>query len=144
MITDKEVQLLNEMANRLGVTYQDLYSLISFESGFNPLIKNPNSSARGLIQFIDSTARSLGYLNSLDLVSRHPTVISQLPVVEKYLQQFKPFSGKQSLYLSVFYPKYRNVDPLTEFPDSVKAVNPGIRTPADYILHVERKKKLRS
>jgi hypothetical protein len=142
MITPKDLQLLNEIAVRLGVAYSDLFSLINFESGFNPQAKNPKSSARGLIQFMDATAKSLGYADSLDLVTKNPTIEMQLPIVEKYLQQFAPYTGKQSLYLAVFYPKYRNVDPLTQFPDSVKSVNPGINTPQDYINFIERKKKL--
>lgn len=142
MITPEDLGLLNQIAIRLGVAYEDLFNLINFESGFNPQAKNTNSSARGLIQFIDSTAQSLGFRDSLDLVTQNPTIFSQLPIVEKYLQQFKPFDGKQSLYLSVFYPKYRNVAPDTLFPENVRRVNPGINTPADYIKFVERKKKL--
>lgn len=142
MITPADLQLLNEIAVRLGVAYEDLFNLINFESGFNPQAKNPNSSARGLIQFIDSTAKQLGFNDSLDLVTKYPTITDQLPIVERYLQQFKPFDGKQSLYLAVFYPKYRNVAPDTLFPENVRKVNPGINTPADYIKFVERKKKL--
>lgn len=142
MLTPQDLQSLNDMAVRLGVSYSDLFSLINFESGFNPLAKNPNSSARGLIQFIDSTAQSLGFTDSLDLVTKNPTIQKQLPIVEKYLMQFYPFDGKQSLYLAVFYPKYRYVSPETQFPDSVKKANPGINTPADYVAFVERKKKL--
>lgn len=142
MIFPEDLQTLNNTAARLGVAYQDLYNLIKFESGFNPQAKNPNSSARGLIQFIDSTAKSLGYKDSADLVSKHPTISSQLPVVEQYLKQFAPFSGKQSLYMSVFYPKYRNVSPDTPFPENVQKVNPGIKTPQDYMDKIDGKKKL--
>lgn len=142
MLTPTDLQKLNEIAINLGVSYADLFNLINFESGFNPLAKNPNSSARGLIQFIDSTARDLGFNDSLDLVTKNPTIQQQLPIVEKYLMQYYPFDGKQSLYLSVFYPKYRNVSPETQFPDSVKRANPGINTPADYVAFVERKKKM--
>jgi len=142
MITPSNLNLLNDIAIRLGIPYENLYNLIKFESGFNPLIKNPNSSARGLIQFIDSTAQSLGFKDSLDLVTKNPTIQQQLPIVQKYLEQFYPFDGKQSLYLSVFYPKYRNVEPDTPFPENVQRVNPGIKTPADYIRKVEGKKKL--
>jgi len=143
MITPYDLQLLNDIAVRLGVAYEDLFNLINFESGFNPQAKNPNSSARGLIQFIDSTAKQLGFNDSLDLVTKYPTIADQLPIVERYLQQFKPFDGKQSLYLSVFYPKYRTVAPDTLFPENVRKVNPGINTPADYVRLVERKKKLK-
>lgn len=142
MLVPKDLQLLNEVAIRLGVAYNDLFNLINFESGFNPLADNPNSSARGLIQFMDSTAKSLGFTDSLDLVKKNPTIEMQLPIVEKYLKQYYPFKDKQSLYMSVFYPEYRDMDPQTEFPDYVKKANPGINTPYDYMNFIERKKKL--
>jgi len=132
---------LNDVSRSLGVPSDWLKKLIQFESGFNPLAKNPYSSAAGLIQFTDSTARSLGYGSSKELVLAHPTAESQLrgPVL-KYLSQFVPFNSKQSLYLSVFYPKFRNSPLDTIFPDSVKAVNPGITYVGDYVAKVEKKK----
>lgn len=137
MISGSERAYLQIIANNLGVNSSDLEKLIKFESGFNPKAKNPYSSARGLLQFTDRTAVSLGFKNSADLVKKHPTVLSQLSVVERYLSQFKPFYGKQSLYMSVFYPAARNWLSSREFPLSVQAVNPGIKTPADYVRKVE-------
>jgi hypothetical protein len=141
-IDAEEMFLVNGIANRLGINYSDLLRLIEFESGFKPDAKNPYSSARGLIQFTDATARSLGFSDSLDLVTKYPTVASQLPIVEKYLKQFAPFTDKQSLYLAVFYPEYRRLPLDTRFPDCVRAVNPGIDTVQDYIDLVDRKKKI--
>lgn len=142
-MNEKQLKALREVADSLGITSDALYKLINFETAgtWNPQIKNPNSSARGLLQFTDSTARKLGYKDSLDLVTKNNSIESQLyfPVL-KYLSQFKPFTTKQSLYMSVFYPKYRNVDPLTHFPDKVKKVNPGIDTVQSYINKVEGKK----
>lgn len=140
MLTSSVAQKLLEISERLGVNYSDLISLIQFESGFDPQAKNPYSSARGLLQFTDATARSLGFEDSLHLVTAHPTVEDQLQIVEEYLVQFYPFTDKQDLYMSVFYPKFRNVDPGTVFPDSVQAVNPGIVTVQDYVDKVEKKK----
>lgn len=131
---------LNDVSRSLGVPSDWLRKLIQFESGFNPFAKNPFSSATGLIQFTDSTARSLGYGSANELVVSHPTVESQLrgPVL-RYLLQFAPFDSKQSLYLSVFYPAFRKYPLNAEFPDSVKTVNPGIKYVGDYIAKVERK-----
>lgn len=140
MIDSAALATLRVIAANLGVNQSDLYKLIKFESGWNPRIKNPRSSARGLIQFTDKTARSLGYRDSLDLVAQHPTVTSQLPVVYRYLSQFKPFTGKQSLYLSVFYPVARYWSPGRSFPQFVRSANPGINTPADYVNKVEDRK----
>jgi len=139
MLTQKEKSALLDTAKKLNVKYDDLYNLINFESRFKPFAKNPRSSARGLIQFTDNTARSLGFKTSADLVSRYPTVTEQLKPVYVYLKQFYPFKNKQSLFMSVFYPRYRNVHPKTLFPESVRKVNPGINTPQDYINKVEGK-----
>lgn len=128
-----------EISAGLGINPDDLTKLINFESGFNPQAKNPYSSARGLIQFIDSTAQDLGFADSLDLVTQHPTIIDQLQIVYEYLSRFYPFKNQQDLYMSVFYPKYRKVDPETVFPDSIQSVNPGIVTVQDYVDLVNRR-----
>ena len=83
MIDDTVRALLQMMAFRLGVRVDHLYKLIKFESGFNPKAANPNSSAKGLIQFTNSTAKSLGYKDSKDLIKKNPTIKDQLPVDRK-------------------------------------------------------------
>lgn len=130
---------LKEVSQKLGIDEKWLNNLIKFESNWNPKAKNPYSSARGLIQFMDSTAKTMGYKNSSDLIAKHPTVESQLkgPVL-KYLSQFKPFPTKQSLYMSVFYPKARYWSLSSTFPDTVQKVNPGIVTVYDYVRKVEK------
>lgn len=137
MIGETERALLYMTANRLGVNASDLYNLIKFESKWNPKAKNPYSSARGLIQFVDSTSRRLGYKNSLDLVKKNPSIRDQLPIVEQYLSWYKPFRNKQSLYMAVFYPAARNWNPKRLLPENVRKVNPGINTPGDYVSKVE-------
>lgn len=140
----KYTKTIKAVADKLGIKPKSLEMLINFESRFNPKIKNPYSSARGLIQFTDSTAQRLGFNNSLDLVSKYPTVSGQLAnPVYRYLRQFKPFPNEQSLFMAVFYPKYRNVSPYKQFPKSVQAVNPNIKTPSDYIKKVYTINRLR-
>ena len=125
------------VADRLMIPAQWLDNLIQFESAWNPQAKNKNSSARGLIQFIDTTAQTLGFASSLDLVSKYPDINSQLTgPVYRYLQQYAPFPDEKSLYLSVFYPAWRFKPDDTAFPDSVRAVNPGIDTVGDYVSKV--------
>lgn len=142
-MTDSQVKALNEVAASVGIQPGDLYKLIDFETArtWNPLIKNKYSSARGLLQFTDETARELGYKDSLDLVTKNNSVESQLyfPVL-KYLSSRKPFPTKQSLYMSVFYPKAREWPASKQFPEKVQALNPGIKTVQDYINKVENKK----
>jgi hypothetical protein len=136
-----QLKALSEVSNSLGINQEDLYKLIQFESKWNPAAKNPLSSARGLLQFTDATAKNLGYRDSLDLITKNNSIESQLyfPVLQ-YLSQFKPFKTKQSLYMSVFYPDAREWPLYQEFPEKVKKNNPGIRTVADYVNKVENKK----
>jgi len=138
MITAKAQGAIQKVADGLGIPFQWLFDLIRHESGGEPQAKNPYSSARGLIQFTDSTAQALGYKSSLDLVEKNKTAEKQiLGPVKKYLAKFAPFPSEQSLYMSVFFPAYRNVSPQTYFPANVRAVNPGINTPQDYINKVK-------
>lgn len=153
-------QVFYNLSTRLGIKDPNwLIDLVNFESGINPTAKNPFSSARGLIQFINSTARSLGYESSLDLVNKNPTVIGQLegPVYE-YLKQFDPYPTETSLYLSVFFPAARRYDPNTKFSkifqdiygsnweskyQTFEKANGSIRTPQDYIDYVKKKPIIR-
>ena len=119
-----------------------LAKLIGFETAntYNPQQANPTSSAKGLIQFMDATARGMGYRDSLDLVTRYPDFATQMygPVMQ-YLSPYKPFPTEQSLYMAVFYPKYRKESLNQQFPARVQAANPGIRTVGDYVDKVNRR-----
>lgn len=140
MLNEAQIATLLSITKKLNANPEHLFQLISFESGWNPTIKNPTSSARGLIQFIDSTAKGMGYAGSADLVAKHPTISSQLTTpVYNYLKPMMPFPTKQSLYMAVFYPAYRNKPADTLFPANVRKANPGIDTPADYIAYVDRR-----
>lgn len=81
-----------------------LMFLMGFETGntFSPSIKNPNSSATGLIQFLESTAQDLGTSTAeLRLMSAE----QQLDYVYKYLaKKNKKFSSYHDLYLAIIYP----------------------------------------
>lgn len=128
---------LDALANSLGVRVKDLLVLINFESGWNPAARNPITGARGLIQFMPDTARSLGFNSADDLVEKYPTRKAQLDgPVRQYFERLKPFSGSpQDLFMSVFYPAARRWGLSNQFPAPVQKSNPGIRTPLDYIQH---------
>lgn len=132
---------LEKTAKKLKVNPAWLWSLIQFESRANPAARNPISGARGLIQFLHSTARSLGFKDADDLVKKYPTFDRQLvgPVL-KYLAKYAPFPSKQSLYMAVFYPAARTWPSSKAFPANVRQANPGIVTVSDYIDFVEGKK----
>lgn len=139
MILPQSLQVpINAVANDLGVPVEWLINLIAFESNFDPKAANPYSSAKGLIQFIDETARSLGYQDSQDLIDTENTFSKQMygPVLT-YLRRYAPYASKGELYMSVFYPAYRNSAPDREFPQYVQDVNPGIVTIQDYVDKVD-------
>lgn len=132
-----------QVAEQIGAEPEWLAALIAFESNFDPKAANPTSSAKGLIQFVDTTARGLGYADSADLVKQHPTFMSQMygPVLE-YLRDYAPYSSKQELYMAVFYPAARFWDPDERFAQWAIDANrrngeEWITTPADYVALVD-------
>lgn len=58
--------LLNNSATKYGVDPNTLTQIAGIESKFNPSASNPRSSAKGLFQFIDGTARQYGLSNPFD------------------------------------------------------------------------------
>ena len=67
VLTASEWTALKDTAASLGMSWQPLYKLINFESRWDPKARNPSSGARGLIQFMPSTAEGMGYKGSLGL-----------------------------------------------------------------------------
>lgn len=128
---------LNQVSADLEISPEWLNALITFESAWNPLARNPTSGARGLIQFTNTTARGMGFDSADDLVDLYPDSEEQLrgPVLN-YLNRYRPFPTEQSLYMAVFYPDARYWPQSKEFPRAVQEANPGIKTPADYIRKV--------
>jgi len=78
---------IQSVANRLGINPNDLAQIISFETGgtFDPAQKNlAGGSARGLIQFMPSTAKGLGTTTEALAAM---TFDEQMVYVEKYLKK---------------------------------------------------------
>lgn len=96
---------LDAMAKRLGIPVEWICDVIYIESGFRPAIKNPNSSASGLIQFMEATAKGLGTTTA---AIRAMTNIQQIPFVERYFKGQIASAGKPKdwfdTYCLVFYP----------------------------------------
>lgn len=132
-LTASESAALASAAASIRIPARWLFGLIKTESAWNPSAKNPNGSARGLIQWVDSTAQSLGYSSALDLVNRNPTREAQLlgPVVA-YLKKWAPITSAEDLAAVNFYPAYRGAKIDTLLPAAVQAANPGIKTVRDY------------
>ncbi|MBB5074405.1 hypothetical protein HNQ69_001547 [Bartonella callosciuri] len=59
-------QAIRQSAARYGLPESYLYRVAQIESGGNPNARNPRSSAGGLYQFIDSTAKQYGLQDRFD------------------------------------------------------------------------------
>jgi len=96
---------VNELAQKYNVSVQDLYAVMSFESGgtFDPSKKNmQGSGATGLIQFMPSTAKGLG--TSTEELSKM-TRTEQLKYVDKYFSNKGIEGGNlDDLYMSILFP----------------------------------------
>lgn len=95
---------VREIASRQGVEANWPMAVMAFETGnsFLPYVKNPGSSATGLIQFTSGTATSLG--TSTVKLSRM-TAVEQLDWVEKYFEQYKGrIKNLGDAYMAVFAP----------------------------------------
>ncbi len=91
------------IAAKLGISPDWLMVVFKIESSMNSRAVNPKSQAVGLIQFMPSTARSLGTSpEALKAMSN----VDQLDYVYKY---FKPYTGRFSsildLYTVTFFPR---------------------------------------
>lgn len=130
---------LSYVSGKLGVDPWLLDSIIKFESGGNPRAVSADGQAFGLIQFRDSTARSMGYSSGRELIATHPTYDSQIiNAVLPYMMRYAPHFTVQGVCMSVFYPAYRfwYIPEFWPFPAIVRKNNVAISNPLDYINRV--------
>lgn len=95
---------VREIAGNLNIDPSWLMAVMGFETGytFSSSIKNPGSSATGLIQFVSSTAKSLGTTTT---ALARMTPVQQLDYVEKYFNQYKGrINNIGDCYMAVFWP----------------------------------------
>jgi len=101
-----------------------LMAIIKFESNFNPQATNSGSTATGLIQWLESTAKGYG-TTTAEL--KQMTAIQQLDYVKRY---FEPLKNKQvefvDFYLQVLYPASAGKSEHTVFANSKDKLTPGI------------------
>lgn len=97
-VTPEFLREVEGVAQRVGAQPEHLMAAMSFETGgsFASDVQNPRSSATGLIQFMDSTAKGLGTTTG-QLAQMTPT--EQLQYVEKY---FEPYRGRLTDLESVY------------------------------------------
>jgi len=97
------VDKVKKISANLGIDPNWLMAIMYFESAktFSPSITN-SIGATGLIQFIPSTASSLGTSTS---ELRKMTAVQQLDYVEKYLARYKgKYKNYIDVYFAVFFP----------------------------------------
>lgn len=98
------VRSVNDTASYLSISPDSLFRVIGFETGgtFSPSVKNPGSTATGLIQFLESTAKGLG-TTTKDLAGM--SRVEQMEYVRRYLE---PYRGRMKndgdVYMAVHWP----------------------------------------
>ncbi|HFT9547475.1 TPA: hypothetical protein ACGTAX_004646 [Escherichia coli] len=109
-IAESFKQKVIEVGDELSIDPNYIMACIALETGekFNTSIKNPHSSATGLIQFMSDTAEDLGTTTSKLAAMTH---VEQMDYVKKYFEMqannFNYPTNKWSLgdvYLSIFTP----------------------------------------
>lgn len=82
----------------------ELMACMAFETGrtFSPSVRNPGSSAIGLLQFMDATAKRLG--TTTDALGRM-SAVNQLDYVERYLStQASRITCLNDMYMAILWP----------------------------------------
>ena len=134
------------ICSSLGILPEWLMIVMNNESGENSHIKNPFSSASGLIQFMEPTAIELGTTTE---ALRAMSNIVQLDYVKAYFQKYgyyKKITDTATCYLAIFYPAalYKGEDFI--FPKWASDANPifdlnkdGQLTKAEFRQYVNNK-----
>jgi hypothetical protein len=94
-----------KISERLGCDPSHLMSAMAFETGetFSPSIRNRQSGATGLIQFMEKTAEGLG-TTTAQLAAM--SAVKQLDFVEKHLKPFKNRMNTVSdVYMTILFPR---------------------------------------
>jgi len=130
---DEFIQGVRDLAIDLDINPNALMYWMDFESAgtFSPSIQNPYTKATGLIQFMPSTAISLG-TTIADLAKM--TNVEQLKYVRKYFSNWIQIKGKLKnwldVYLTIFYPAAIGKPDTWALPAGVTPQNPAF----DYVV----------
>jgi hypothetical protein len=93
-----------EICEELGIDASWLMACMAFETGerFTASVKNPQSSATGLIQFMEATARSMG------TTTAQLAAMSELEQLEYVRRYFLPWKGRlktlADVYMVILWP----------------------------------------
>lgn len=86
-------------AKAKGWDYDALLGQISHESGFRATAKNPSSTASGLIQMLDSSAKRYAGMSASQLLET--SAINQIPGIISYYDVGLPLQGADFLLLGL-------------------------------------------
>lgn len=123
-VSPQFIAKVKSISYNLGIDPSWLMLVMGYETEFtfSPSISN-GIGATGLIQFLPSTAASLGTTTT---ALANMDSVSQLDYVYQYL---KPYKGKMtdfySVYQAIFYPASLGQLDTYVFPDNVVAENPS-------------------
>lgn len=96
------IQKVQTVSNALGIPAEWLMAVMYVESKLKPWAKNPSSTASGLIQWLDSTARKFG--TTADAI-RAMNGLQQLDLVQRYFDTYRgQLSTLWDVYFAVHYP----------------------------------------
>lgn len=99
---DAFISKVEVLASALGILPEWLFAVMFIESGLNEKAYNSTSGATGLIQFMPTTAASLGTSTT---ALYNMSNVNQLDYVYTYL---KPYAGRMhslyDVYFAVFFP----------------------------------------
>ncbi|AXH78168.1 MAG: putative lytic enzyme [Bacteriophage sp.] len=128
-------QKVEEIASKLGFPAQWLYAPMYVETAgtFSPSVKNPNSSATGLIQFMEATAKSLG-TTTAQLAKMNG--VEQLNYVYKYFVPYKNLiHSAYDVYCAIFRPAW--------LKDKTKSIDaPSLAYQSNKALDVDKDGKI--
>lgn len=99
---------LKDICAELQMKPEDLLLIMTMESGISSSARNPGSNASGLIQFMPSTLKNMGWTQGHDKF-REMDAVSQLDYVKTYVQNLMkanggPFQSAARCYVAVLYP----------------------------------------
>lgn len=111
LFNDSVLTRISNIADKYKIKPSWIIMVMFKESRANPKAINPFSNAAGIIQFMPSTARSLG-TSTEEIVDM--SLYQQLKYVDKYIKQLGKshlINSYEDFYLSIFYPKALGKDP---------------------------------
>lgn len=138
-LSDDFFSAIQQTAPTLQCNPQDLLSVMQSESGLRATAHNPSSNASGLIQFMPSILRGLGFNSDPNDTTNAANFRAQIRAEEQaskwVLQYFQPHTGQlvsgAALYQAVFLPATLSLgsDPSTVISDPVNGPNPSAYAP---------------